>query len=274
MLIFVKNVEKDLSLIKLGELLGQNHGILTLAHLISSDGSIEDDKRRAIETEMRMKIAHHGFQAFIEVHSVVDFHEGFVKISKGHGLAGLRTNTIMFDWSHDKEGQIKELKAIEALRKMDKNIILLNTNSGLTQRGKMIDIWWRGQQNNGDLMLMCAYLIKLNLQWENAQIRILSVIKNEEDKIRMHDGIEKLLPKARIKASVHVFVYDGIFKDILYENSRESDIVFMGLPEVQAGNEFQIAKNLDILCDGLKSTVFVQNNGMSHSLPILLKVYD
>jgi hypothetical protein len=274
MLIFVKNVEKQLSLIKLGELLGQHHGILTLAHLISSDGTIIDAKRRTIETEMRMKIAHHGFQAFIEVHSVADFHDGFVEISKGHGLAGLRTNTIMFDWSNDKEGQIKELKAIKALRKKDKNVILLNCKFGLTQRGKMIDIWWRGQQNNGDLMLMCAYLLKLNRQWENAQIRILSVIKNEEYKIRLHKGIKKLLPKARIKASVHVFVYDGNFKDILYENSRESDIVFMGLPEVKEGDEFQIAKNLDVLCNGLKTTVFVQNNSMSHSLPILLKVYD
>lgn len=274
MLIFVKNVEKDLSLIKLGELLGQNHGILTLAHLISSDGSIEDAKRRTIEMEMRKKIAHHGFQAFIEVHSVTDFHDGFVEISKGHGLAGLRTNTIMFDWSHDKEGQIKELKAIAALRQKDKNVILLNSKSGLTQRGKLIDIWWRGQQNNGDLMLMCAYLLKLNRQWENAQIRILSVTKNEEQKIKLRKGIEKLLPKARIKASVHVFVYDGNFKDILYENSRESDIVFLGLPEVQAGNEFHIAKNLDELCNGLESTVFVQNNGMSHSLPILLNVLD
>ncbi|MDH3698195.1 MAG: amino acid permease [Flavobacteriaceae bacterium] len=274
MLIFVKSVDKDLSLIKLGELLGQNHGILTLAHLISSDGSIVDAKRRAIEMEMRKKIAHHGFQAFIEVHTVADFHDGFVEISKGHGLAGLRTNTIMLDWSHDREGQIKELKAIEALRQKDKNVILLNSKSGLTQRGKMIDIWWRGQQNNGDLMLMCAYLIKLNLQWENAQIRILSVTKNEEQKIRLRKGIKKLLPKARIKASVHVFVYDGNFKDILYENSRDSDLVFLGLPEVQPGNEFQIAQNMDELCRGLESTVFVQNNGMSHSLPILLNVLD
>ncbi|MDH3796844.1 MAG: hypothetical protein OER83_08225, partial [Flavobacteriaceae bacterium] len=254
--------------------LGQNHGILTLAHLISSDGSIVDAKRRAIEMEMRKKIAHHGFQAFIEVHTVADFHDGFVEISKGHGLAGLRTNTIMLDWSHDREGQIKELKAIEALRQKDKNVILLNSKSGLTQRGKMIDIWWRGQQNNGDLMLMCAYLIKLNLQWENAQIRILSVTKNEEQKIRLRKGIKKLLPKARIKASVHVFVYDGNFKDILYENSRDSDLVFLGLPEVQPGNEFQIAQNMDELCRGLESTVFVQNNGMSHSLPILLNVLD
>ncbi len=274
MLIFVKNIENHLSLIKLGELLGQHHGILTLAHLISSDKTITDAERRIIETEMRMKIAHHGFQAFIEVHSVADFHDGFVKISKGHGLAGLRTNTVMFDWSHDKEGQIKELKAIEALRKIDKNVILLNSKSGLTQRGKMIDIWWRGQQNNGDLMLMCAYLLKLNRQWENAQLRILSVIKNEEHKIRLRKGIMKLLPKARIKASVHVFVHEGIFKDVLHENSRESDIVFMGLPQVNEGDEFQVAKNLDVLCNGLKVTVFVQNNSMSHSLPILLKVHD
>ncbi|MDC6350080.1 amino acid permease [Zeaxanthinibacter sp. PT1] len=272
MLVFVKNVDKHLSLIKLAELLGQHHGILTLAHLICTEEFVPDDKRRTIETEIRKKIAHQGFQAFIEVHSVTDFHEGFVEIAKGHGLGGLRTNTILFDWSHDTEGQIKELRAIEALRKKDKNIILLNSRSGITERGKVIDIWWRGQQNNGDLMLMCAYLIKLNPQWEDAGIRILSVVRTKEHKTKLSKGIKKLLPLARIEASVHVIVHDGNFRDVLYEKSGESDMVFLGLPKGYEGDEYKVAKHLDMLCHGLRTTVFVQNNGMSHSIPILLKV--
>jgi hypothetical protein len=272
MLIFVKDVEKQLGLIKFGELLGQNHGILTLAHLISTTGTIPDAKRRTIEADMRKKIMRHGFQAFTEVHSVADFQEGFVQISKGNGLAGLRTNTILFNWSNDKEGQIKELNAIGELRKKDKNIILYISKSGLTQRGKMIDIWWRGQQNNGDLMLLLAYLLKLNPQWENAEIRILSVIGTTNHQRKLKKGLKNLLIKARIKALVEVIVSDTNFIQILHKRSGQSDIVFIGLHKVEGGKEQEIAKSMDVICKGLETTIFVQNNGMSHSIPILLKV--
>lgn len=272
MLIFVKDIEKQLSLIKLGELLGQNHGILTLAHLIDSKEHIEDEERRAIESAMNQKIARHGFQAFIEVHSVPDFHRGFVDISKGHGLGGLRTNTVLFDWSNDRPGQIAELKAIADLQKIDKNVILYHSNTGLTQRGKKIDIWWRGQQNNGDLMLLMAYLLKLNRQWEAAKIRILSVVESEESRKLMLNGLQSLLVDARIPAEVKVILDPAPFIDILHRESGNSALVFIGLPANIIGNEEALANRLDAICQGLETTVFVQNNSMSHSIPILLKV--
>lgn len=273
MLIFVDDIEKQLSLIKLAELLGQNHGILTLAHLTKTDDeALFQEQRIDLAKEMRDKISYHGFQAFCEVYSVSDFHDGFVEIAKGHGLAGLRTNTILFGWSESEQKQVKELKAIRALRKKGKNIIVCKFTAGLTQRGKRIDIWWAGQQNNGDLMLLLAYLLKLNRQWERAEIRILSVVRNEELKLPLKNGIEQLLPKTRIRAEVIVMVSDAPFKEILHENSAASDIVFLGLPKVEEGNAGEIARKMDSLCDGLKTTIFVQNNSMSHSIPILLKM--
>lgn len=273
MLIFVEDVEKQLSLIKLAELLGQNHGILTLAHLTKAHGDAQfEEQRNELESEMQQKITYHGFQAFCEVHPVTDFHDGFVEISKGHGLAGLRTNTVLFGWSDIDWKQIKELKAISELREMGKNVIVCKFVSGLTQRGQRIDIWWGGQENNGDLMLLLAYLLKLNLQWENADIRILSVVKDKEQKKQLKEGITRLLPKTRIEAEVNVMVNSASFKELLHKHSSDSDIVFLGLPKIGKGGEAESAKKMDALCSGLQTTVYVQNNGMSHSIPILLKV--
>lgn len=272
MLIFVSDVEKQLSLIKLAELFGQNHGIMTLAHLTHTEDALFQEKRDALELEMKERIAYHGFQAFCEVHSVTDFHEGFVEISKGHGLAGLRTNTILFGWSLEERMQVKELKAIRSLRNKGKNIIVCKFTAGLTERGKKIDIWWGGQQNNGDLMLLLAYLLQLNRQWEKADIRILSVVKQPEQKEILANGILNLLPKTRIQATVNVIVNNGDFKSILHQYSAASDLVFLGLPKTGEGGEVQTAKNMDALCAGLQTTVFVQNNSMSDSIPILLKV--
>jgi len=273
MLIFVADVEKQLSLIKLGELLGQNHGILTLAHLTMTDDEVLfEEQRTHLEMEMRQKIAYYGFQAFCEVYAVTDFHDGFVEISKGHGLAGLRTNTILFGWSESGQKQVKELRAIRLLCEKGKNIIVCKFRVGLTLRGRRIDIWWGGQENNGDLMLLLAYLLKLNRTWENADIRILSVVKDEEQKRQLKDGITRLLPKIRIEAEVNVMVNSASFKEMLHKHSADSDIVFLGLPKARAGGEEESAKKMDVLCSGLQTIVFVQNNSMSHSIPILLKI--
>jgi hypothetical protein len=105
--------------------------------------------------------------------------------------------------------------------------------TGLTQRARQIDIWWGGHR-----------------VWEQANIRILSVVKDIELKNRLETGIKNLLPKTRIKASVHVIVGEGHFSEILHQNSQNSDIVFLGLPRIQEGGEIQAAKDMDALCSG------------------------
>jgi len=274
MLIFVRNIDKRLTLIKFAERLGQNHGILTIANLQFSSQILDPGERNRLELEMRAKLKRFGFQAFCEVHGATDFRSGIVEISKGHGLAGIHTNTIVFGWSEKEEGQVEELRTIRDLKGKGKNILLCRFTTDLPKKAKRIDIWWGGQQNNGDLMLMCAYLLKLNRQWEYAEIRILSAVENEEQKIRLRNGIQRLVPKARIKAAVNVFVHEGKFRNVLYENSKDSDIVFMGLPDIKEGDELHMAKNLEDLCEGLRAAVFVQNNSMSHSLPTLLRIEE
>ena len=272
MLIFVRDIDKRRNMIKLAERLGQNHGVLTIANLQFSEEDLDTEERSQKETAMRKKLAQHGFQAFCEVHTVTDFHNGILEVSKGHGLAGLRTNTVVFGWSEAESGQVEELRTIRDLRRKGKSILLCQFNTDLPASGNIIDIWWAGQQNNGDLMLLLAYLLKLNRQWENAEIRILSVVKEASHKAALEQGIKKLLPRTRIKASVTVIVSEGVFVDILTKNSSGSDMVFLGLPEIQEGEELSIAKKLDRMSTGLKATVFVQNNSLSDSIPILLKV--
>ena len=121
-------------------------------------------------------------------------------------------------------------------------------------------------------MLLLAYLLKLNPQWENAKIRILSIVREVEQKDKLEKGISSILPKARIQAEVAVILSQTPFKEVLHERSSDSDIVFLGLPKSKTGEESQHAKNMDALCHGLQTVVFVQNNSMSHSIPILLKV--
>lgn len=272
MLVFVRDIDKRLDLIKLMQLLGQHHGILTIANLRVSPEALAPEEKDTPEAVMQRRLAYHGLQAFCEVHSVTDFHTGILEISQGHGLAGLRTNTIVFGWSDNKIGQINELGTIRDLKRKGRNVLLCHNKFPLPKQGKQIDIWWGGQQTNGDLMLLLAYLLKLNRTWENANIRILSVVKDSGQKHILAKGIKKLLPKTRIRASVNVMVSTESFITILHKKSGGSDVVFLGLSEIKIGNEGAIADNLDAICNGLRTTVFVQNNSMLQPIPTLLKI--
>ena len=271
MLLFVKDIDKRIELVKLAESLGQNHGILTVAKLlIGQTEMIPAERRREIEIDMSHSLERHGLQAFCEVHTVDELHQGIQEISKAHGIADLRTNTVVFGWSEEHAGQTRQLKIIRDIAENAKNILLVRFRSPLPKQGKAIDIWWGGRENNGDLMLLLAYLLKLNRQWEKAKITIRSLVDTAEEQQRLHDGITQMLPKTRIAADVDVEVRSGSFVETLHRKSARADLVFLGLPRSSQGNEEQITASIESLSSGLNVTVFIQNNA-TETVPILLQ---
>ncbi len=272
MLLFARDIDTRHDLIKMAELLGQNHGILTIANLRFSDHEMQAEERDELEAVMKNKLKAHGFKAFCEVHAVRDLEQGIVEISRAHGVAGLRTNTLVLGWAGSESAREAQIRLVRKLRLYGKNMLICRFNRPLPVTGRKIDIWWGGLQNNGDLMLLLAYLLKLNRSWENATIRILSVVTDEAHKKRLHKGIRKRLPQSRIRASVEVLVSKLPFRDILTDKSRYSDLVFLGLPEIDQAKESELADKLNGIGSGLRAAIFVKNNSMSEAIPILLKI--
>ena len=272
-LLFVKDIEKRLQLVKLAEALGCNHGVLTISKLLISKEVVPMEQRRDLELEMSKELEKNRMEAFCEVNVVEELHNGILDISKAHGLAGLKTNTIIFGWSEESNGQIQQLKIIRDLAQSGKNILLVRfTEEALPENCKKIDIWWGGKESNGDLMLLLAHLLQLNRQWETAQITIRSVVENNDEKIRLTKGVKKLLTKARISAEVEILIRTGLFRNVLHKKSRDADLVFLGLTTPAPGQEEKVITSIEQLSAGLKATVFVQNNGMPETMPILLNL--
>lgn len=273
MILFVQDIEKRIHLVKLVEALGQNHGILTIAKLFfNQKKAVLAAERKSFENDMRRTLEKHGLEAFCEVHTVEDLHQGIFEVTKAHGLANLRTNTVVFGWSEETTGQIRQLKIIRDLAQDSKNILLVRFREKLPGICKKIDIWWGGRENNGDLMLLLAYLLQLNRQWERAKITIRSVVKTAAERNQLEAGINQLLPVARIQASVDVTITNQSFTSLLPQKSKEADLVFLGLSHPEEGQEEQAAATIDALSKDLKVTMFVQNNGIVDMMPVLLKL--
>ncbi len=273
MLLFVSDIKDRFQLVKLAAALGQNRGVLTVSKLIF-DFDITPDKREEMQLEMLNELREKNLEAFCEVNTVSDLNEGMVTISASHGLGVMKTNTIVFGWSEEKENQLSQLKVIRDLSKINKNILLVRFNKKLSLNKiyKQIDLWWGGKENNGDLMLLLAYLLKLNKPWSKAAITIRSAVSTQEEKQKLESGILKLLPDAKVEANVEIsLIGEGDFTALLIEKSKKADLVFLGLGNPAQGDEVDYAKKITAMSEKLKITVFVQNNSMVDTVPVLLK---
>ncbi|MBR9922093.1 MAG: amino acid permease [Bacteroidetes bacterium] len=273
-LVFVRDIPSRIELVKLAASFGQNKGVLSIAKLVDSKDKDTLGRRRALQEKMMRDLKPYGLEAFCEVDVVDSLHSGILAISRGHGIAGLKTNTVMFGWSGKKESNINQLRIIRDLGLSGKNIILAKFNdhdAWKMPQHKEIHLWWGGRQNNGDLLLILAYMLRLNREWEQSEIKIQAVVDTISEQKKLSRGIQKSLEKSRILASVEVHIkgLEG-FRDILRANSHNADIIFLGLKNTDPGEEAEHAEKLEDMGSNAQTVVFVQNNSLKNTLPALL----
>lgn len=268
-ILFVRDISERMQLVKFAEMLGQNSGLLTISRLITPDNKIELERRNDIAFEMQKNLEAKSLQALTEVNVVNDIRFGMFQIAASHGIAGIKTNTVVFGYSRSFEDKKKEMQIIHDLSGTGKNILMANFKKPFTsQTNKNIDIWWRGKDKNADLMLLLAYLMKLNSKWKKAVINIYSIVATEDEKQTMEQLIQFSIKEARIEAEIHVLVESENPVELLLNKSINSDLVFCGLSR----NKDNIERNIQIIeniVNRLTNVVFVQNNGMASETPTI-----
>jgi amino acid transporter len=274
-LLFVKNINERIELVKLAAAFGQDRGILSISKLVYGDNRPDREERKKIKEEMIREVNSFGLETFCEVDEVEDLNRGILNISKGHGIAGLKTNTIMFGWSDSQSDNINQLRIIQSLSQAGKNIVVAKFNDHENWKvinHKNIDIWWGGTDNNGDLMIILAYMLTLNAEWKNARINIREVIGHPGQQTTISDSISRSLKEARIEANIEVIIQEGrSFPEILKEYSSDSDIVILGLKYSEESEVEEHARKIDLISSVGKVCVFVQNNTLDESFPVLLQ---
>jgi hypothetical protein len=217
-----------------------------------------------LEEEMDRELEEAGVVAFPAAHVVSDFENGVLSVAQANGIAGLHSNTVMFGWSRRKDRLESQLRIMRAMSYAGKNTIITRLNwAHEPGREKRIDIWWGGLQNNGDLMLLLAYLLQLNPGWRDARICVRSVARDEEERQLQLEGLAKLLPEARIGAETEVLVKPAelTITEILHRISADADVVFLGLQEPDRGEEGPYADRIIELAGGLNTCIFVRSAG-------------
>ena len=262
-LLFAGDPAKRPELVRLASWFNQNRGVLTVCRLVVGDLG-KWPETEPLREEMDRDLDDAGLVAFSEVNVVSGFETGVVDVTQANGIAGLHSNTVMFGWPRRKERLESQLRIMRAVSHAGKSTIIARVHSGHAPSvGKRIDIWWGGLQNNGDLMLLLAYLLRLNPEWSGARLYVRSVARDEQERRRQIDALAKLIPETRIQAEAEIIVQPAgrTFIEVLHETSGGADVVFLGLSQPNPGDEADYAQHLNDLVSGLRTTIFVRNAG-------------
>jgi hypothetical protein len=103
--------------------------------------------------------------------------------------------------------------------------------------GKRIDVWWRGRDRNGELMLILAHIMARSMYWEQVDIRILRLLDSEEAVNGVIQDLMDLVQSSRVEAEPTAVMKsdkDEPFISALNRISAGSDLVLLGVAAPQA----------------------------------------
>jgi hypothetical protein len=195
---------------------------------------------------------------------VRDFETGVIDVTQANGIADLQCNTVMFGWPTKPGRLAAQLRIMRAISHAGKSTIIARINwAHEPGQEKRIDLWWGGQQNNGDLMLLLAHLLRLNPEWQDARLVVRSIARSEEERQSQLEGLAELIPETRIQADTEVILKpeDQSLIELMHAHSHDADAVFLGMKEPEVGGEADYAERLSKLADGLQTSIFVRNAG-------------
>ena len=201
-----------------------------------------------------------------------DIYHGIETIASVYGFSGVEPNTVLMGWGRNSSKPIEFVKMIKRLVSLDLNVVLLDYDK---KRGfgnySLIDVWWRGGSNNGNFILSLIKFIKSTYEWRNARVRIMIVNPKIENKSWIERDARNVLANMRIEAEVRV-INNEIDKrpiyDIIKQESINSDLVFLGFPDITSGKEEEFIKATDRLCKDIGTTVLVKASSLFKELHI------
>jgi len=238
--------------------------VVTVCEAIVGDLATTEVDLEARRSDMERALEADGLVAFSEVHIVERFEAGIVDVAQANGYAGMQSNTVMFGWPGGADGLTRTLRIVGAMSRIKRNTILakLPFEAGPAEHRK-IDVWWRGMQYNGDLMLLLAYLLNLNPEWRRARIAIRTIVDSEDEVAPMTEKLHAMVSEARIQAEAHVMVRPTgrAVPELLQEASADADVVFLGLQEPRPGEEAEAAERLNALVEGFDTAILVRSAG-------------
>ncbi len=209
-----------------------------------------------LDTEMMNK------GIFTRKHLCSDIYDGIKNIAGTYGFSGIEPNTIMMGWGRHSENPERFLNTVNYLKELDMNILLMDYDKNVGfGKYKLIDIWWRTTEHNGNIVLMLLKFLWLSDEWRNAKARILIVNPINEQREIIFRNTSSILENMRIQADIKIInnqIEQRSFYEIVQVESVNSDLIFLGLPDISKGNEVTFVEETNKLCKDIGTVILLK----------------
>ena len=201
-----------------------------------------------------------------------NIYEGIEAIAQSYGFSGIEPNTVFLGWGRQSEDPERFGQTIQTLSNLDLNILMLDYDkkNGFGEK-KLIDIWWRGAGNNGNLALSLTKFLWLSNDWREAKVRLMIVNPKNDEKDNISKDAHQVLDNLRIKADVKIInnqIEQKTFYEIVRVESVNSDLIFMGIPEIESGSETQFVEETNALCKDIGTVILIKASTYFKNLKI------
>ncbi|MBO6535332.1 MAG: Na-K-Cl cotransporter [Balneolaceae bacterium] len=232
-LVLAGSPTKRWHLIDFANTITHNRGLLSVASLIP-EGTMSMDQKQSMTANIREFLSKRGIQGLVKVIAANDRFQGVTNLVQSFGLGSLEPNTIILGDSEDPKFRGDFCQMISKFHEFQRNVLIVHkVDEGKAFRNrKRIDVWWGGLKGNGGLMMILAYLMNSSLDWRNAEVHIKMMVQDEDAVDPTRENILALLEEIRIRAVVDIIPAKGrSFDEVLQKNSKNADLIFLGLAE-------------------------------------------
>lgn len=267
LLVFVRDIEQRLDLVRYASWFNEDRGVVTVSELVTGDILTLEMDLTAREEHLKTVLNHEGIAAFGDVNIVESVERGFLTVVQANGIAGLESNTVLVGFPDELERLTVFLRVLRRLEYLNRSLVIGKLEPLRPIREgepRIIHVWWGGLKQQGDLMLLLAYLLTCNAEWRDARIHVLSVASNDLMKKETELVLARLMPEIRIEAEVEVMERTGTdsIQDIIYRKSLGADVVFLGMSAPDEGKEEEYALRLQNMMDFLPTCFLVHNGSL------------
>ncbi|MBN2668754.1 MAG: amino acid permease [Bacteroidales bacterium] len=209
---------------------------------------------------------------FTRRQSCANIYQGIEQVSQTYGFAGVEPNTVLMGWARHTKDPDRFVKMLQNLSQLDLNILLLDySKTEGFGKNKQIDIWWRGAGNHGNLSLTLTKFLLSSEIWGQSKIRLL-IVNYENDKMELiREKASNYLENMRIDAELIIFnneIEQKPFYDIMKAESVNSDLVFLGISEIDTENPEKFVQETNDLMHKIGSVVLVKASKMFKELKL------
>lgn len=237
-LVFCEERERLERLLRFATWIEGGSGLTTAVRIVEGEGERALQLRDKGEQELHEQIAGQGLKIFSRVLVAPDFRAGVQSLLQSFGIGRIRANTVLLGkldhppWVQDEQGRVRFGRELQEAIRLGCNAIVLDFKekewAAIEEREpqeRRIDVWWWGDKTS-QLMLLLAYLVTRNEEWEGSRIRVLAPSSKEASQKAL-EGLKKMLEEVRIDAEPRVV--PEVDLDAVVEHSRDASLVFFPL---------------------------------------------